>query len=65
MVTGTPLVVQWLRPHLPTQGVQSWSLVSEQTSRMPHSLSRKKKKKNHKTEIIKTFKMVHIKKKSF
>ena len=33
----TSLVAQWLRPHLPMQGVQVPSLVGERRSRMPHS----------------------------
>ena len=33
--TGTSLVVQWLRIHLPMQGTQVWSLVWELRSHMP------------------------------
>ena len=35
-VLGTSLVVQWLRLHLPMQGVWVWSLVGELRSHMPH-----------------------------
>ena len=33
--SGTSLVVQWSRTHLPVQGTQVWSLVWEQRSHMP------------------------------
>ena len=33
---GDFLVVQWLRLHLPTQGVQVWSLIWELRSHVPH-----------------------------
>ena len=33
---GTSLVVQWLRLHLPVQGVQVQSLVMELGSHLPH-----------------------------
>ena len=34
---GTSLVVQWLRPRLPIQGVEIWSLVRELRSHLPWS----------------------------
>ena len=48
-VLGTALVVQWLRLHLPMQGVRVPSLVRELGSHMAHG---QKTKKNIKTEAI-------------
>ena len=39
---GTSLAVQWLRLHLPMQGVRVLSLVGELRSHMPHSQNTKK-----------------------
>ena len=47
---GTSLVVQWLRLHLPAQGVWFQSLFEELKSHMPPG--QKKKKTNHKIETI-------------
>ena len=60
---GISLAVQWLRLHLPKQGVQVGSLVWEVRS---HMLQNKKLKTQNRrdsvTNSIKTLKMVHIKK---
>ena len=45
--TGTSLVAQWLRLHLPVQEVRAWSLVRELKSYMPLG-----KKPKHKAEAI-------------
>ena len=37
VLVGTFLVVQWLRLHLPMQGVKVPSLVGEPRPRMPHN----------------------------
>ena len=47
---GTSLEVQWLRPHLPMQGVQVRSLVGERRSHMP--CGQKKKSPKHRTGAI-------------
>ena len=45
---GTSLASQWLRLHLPVQGVQVGSLVGELRSHMPHG----QKTKTQKSEVI-------------
>ena len=64
IITGTSLVVQWLRLHLPRQGMQIRSPVWKLRS---HMLQGQKSKTFFKSNIvtnsIKTFKMVHIKRK--
>ena len=61
---GTSLVVQWLRLHLPMQGVRDHSLVRELRSHMPHRQKAKKyKQKQYCNKFNRDFKMVHIKKK--
>ena len=58
------MVAQGLRLHLSRQGVQAQSLLRE--LRFPHAWGPKTKKKNRNnivTNSMKTFKMVHIKKK--
>ena len=57
---GTSLVVQWLRPCLPMQGVRVRPLVRELRSHMPLG---QKARNNTVTNSIKTLKMVHILKK--
>ena len=67
---GNSLSVQWLRFHLPMQGVWVWSLVRELRLHMPPGQKTKhKSNRSNKfdknfivTNAIKTFKMVHIKK---
>ena len=54
-------MVQWLRLHLPMQGVWVQSLVRELRHHMPHG--QKQNRSNIVTNSIKTFKMSHIKKK--
>ena len=59
----TSLVVQWLRLHLPVQGVQVQSLVGELRSHMPQGQKTKtSNRSNIVTNPIKTLKMVHDKK---
>ena len=61
---GTSMVAQGLRLHLSMQGVQVQSLLRE--LRFPHAWGPKTKTKNRNnivTNSMKTFKMVHIKKK--
>ena len=59
----TSLVVQWLRLHLPVQGVQVQSLVGELRSHMPQGQKTKtSNRSNIVTNPIKTLKMVHVKK---
>ena len=61
---GTSLLVQWLRLHLPMQGVQVQSLARELGSHMPCGRKTKTWNRNNiLTNSIKTLKMVHIKKK--
>ena len=57
---GTSLVVQWLRPCLPMQGVRVRPLVRELRSHMPLG---QKARNNTVTNSIKTLKMVNILKK--
>ena len=57
---GTSLVVQWLRPCLPMQGVRVRPLVRELRSHMPLG---QKARNNTVTNSIKTLKMVQILKK--
>ena len=60
----TSLVVQWLRFHLPMQGVQGQSLVGE--LKIPHALGSKDqniKQKQYCNRFIKTFKLAHLQKK--
>ena len=63
---GTSLVVQWLRLCLPVQELQVLSLVSELRSHVPAS---RKTKTDNKNNIVRnsmnTYKMIHIKKKSW
>ena len=62
---GTSLVVQWLRLHLPVQGVWVWSLIRELSSHLPRGQKTKTWNRGYiVTNSIKTLKMVHIKKKS-
>ena len=62
---GTSLVDQWLRLHLPMQGVQVQFLARELRSHMPCGQKNQnaKQKQNCKSSI-KILKMVHIKKNS-
>ena len=61
----TSLVVQWFRLHLPVQGVQVQSLVGELRSHMPQGQKTKtQNRSNIVTNLIKTLKMVHVKKNS-
>ena len=60
----TSLVVQWFRLHLPVQGEQVQSLVGELRSHMPQGQKTKtQNRSNIVTNLIKTLKMVHVKKK--
>ena len=55
-------MVQWLRLHLPVQGIQVQSLVRELRSHMPCGQKIKTyNRSNVVTHSIKTLKMVHIK----
>ena len=62
---GTPVVVQWLRLHLPMQGVWVQSLVRELRSRLPCGQKTKHKKQKHYCNKFNkcNLKMVRIKKK--
>ena len=65
---GTFQAVQWLRLHLPMQGVRVRSLVWKLRSHMPcdhKTKTLKNNRSNSVTNSISTFKMVHIKKKNF
>ena len=54
---GTFLVVQWLRPHLPMQGVRVQFLVRELRSHMPQAPKNQKMKwKQHCNKFNKHFK---------
>ena len=62
---GTFQEVQWLRLHFPMPGACVRSLVGELRSHMPCGQKTKKENRNDiVTNSIKTFKIVHIKKKS-
>ena len=50
---GTSLAVQWLRLHLPMQGVRVQSLVRELRSHMLHGQKNKTKKKKRKLLFFK------------
>ena len=55
------MVVQWLRLHLPMQGVWVPSLVGELRPHVPHGQKNKTQNKiSVATDLIKTLKMVHI-----
>ena len=57
-------MVQWLRLHLPMQGVRVQSLVGELRFRVPCCQKTKKKhRSNIVTNSIKTPKSIHLKKK--
>ena len=62
--TGTSLVVQWLRLHLPVQEAHVWSLIGQLRSHMPGAQNNQnKKKKQYGHKFNKDFKkMIHIKK---
>ena len=62
---GSPVVVQWLRLHLPMQGVWVQSLVRELRSRLPCGQKTKHKKQKHYCNKFNkcNLKMVRIKKK--
>ena len=45
--TGSPLVVQWLRYHLPMQWLQIQSLVGELRSHMPRGQKAKTENRNN------------------
>ena len=53
---GTTLAVQWLRLHLPIQGLQVRSLAGELMAKNTH-----KNQKQYCNKFNKYFKMVHIK----
>ena len=60
------MVIQWLKLHLPMLGVQVQVLVRVLRAHMPGGQKNKTENRNSiVTNSIKTFKMVHIKKKSF
>ena len=59
---GTSLMVQWLRLHLPLEGVRVQSLVRE--LRSPMACGQKTNSSNIVTKSIKTLKIVHIKKRT-
>ena len=60
---GASLVVQWLRFHLPTQGLQVQSQVQELRSHIPCGLKTETKSRSNTVKnSIKALKMVHIKK---
>ena len=62
---GTFLAVQWLRLHLPMQGVQVWSLVRELRPHMTRGQKDQKRKNRSSivTNSIKTSKLAHLQKK--
>ena len=64
LLHGTSLAVQWLRLHLPMQGVWVQSLVTELRSHMPPGQKPKKHKqqKQYCNKFNKDLKMVYIKK---
>lgn len=60
----TSLVGQWLRLHLPTQGIWVWSLVGELGFHKPREQKAKTWKRSSViTSSMQTLKMAHIKKK--
>ena len=63
-IVRASLMIQWLRLHLPRQGVWVWSLVGEQRSHMPRGQKPKRETSNIVTNSIKTSKMVTSKKKT-
>ena len=63
MVQRTSLVVQGLRLHLPKEGMWIPPLVGELRSHVPYSQKTKTQHRNNIiANLIKTLKMVHIKK---
>ena len=60
-ILGISLVAQVLRPHLPMQGVQIWSLVGELRSHLPRGKKSKTwNRRNIVTNSIKTLRKAHI-----
>ena len=55
-------MVQWLRFHLPMQGVKVRSLVEVPRSHVPCGQKTKAKNRNNVTNLINTLKTVHVKK---
>ena len=58
---ASSLAVQWLRLHLPKQGVQVRFLVCDLRSHMPPGKKKTKQRNSIVTNSVKTFKMIHIK----